>query len=211
MTGIARMAVLDLRTVAPHRNQGLLMFALVVLLDIRSPSALVPALTLVVAAGITSFPFSVADKADLETLYAVLPVPRRSVLCGHYLWAVANFLVTAGVGTLLALLVARVQSLPLDGDAIALAVTLAGALFAISIGVQFPLLIRFGYSQISVMATTLPLIAVGIVVLRLNVTIASIQLWLPAIAVASVAVMAVSLMVAITVDPRRVRPGVAAS
>ena len=113
MTAIARMAMLDLRTVAPYRRQGLVLFGLVVLLFAdKSAVALVPALVLLVTSQIAAYPFLVADKAGLETLYAVLPLPRRSVLYGHYAWAIASFLVTATVGTALALVLARAEAVP---------------------------------------------------------------------------------------------------
>jgi hypothetical protein len=80
--GVARVAVLDMRTVAPYRVQGMLLFGFVLLIDFKNPIVLIPALVLLVSAQIAAHPFSIADKAGLETLYAVLPVSRRSVLYG---------------------------------------------------------------------------------------------------------------------------------
>ena len=116
MSAIARMVMLDLRTVAPYRYQGLVVFgACVVVLANNRPVVLVPALVLLLTSQVAAYPFVVADKAGLETLYAVLPLPRRTVLYGHYAWAMASFVATAAVGTALALLFARAQSVPL-GD-----------------------------------------------------------------------------------------------
>jgi hypothetical protein len=75
MTAVARIAVLHLRTVAPYRTQGLLVFGLLMLILARDPDAVVPALVVLPAPLIAVQPFVVADKADLGTLYAVLPVP----------------------------------------------------------------------------------------------------------------------------------------
>jgi hypothetical protein len=86
MTAVARIAVLHLRTVAPYRTQGLLVFGLLMLILARDPDHVVPALVVLLAPLIAVQPFVVADKADLGTLYAVLPVPRRTVLLGHYAW-----------------------------------------------------------------------------------------------------------------------------
>ena len=165
MTAIARMAVLDLRTVAPYRNQGLA--------GVRPggpgdsptiPSVLVPALVLLLTPQIAAYPFVVADKAGLETLYAVLPLPRRSVLYGHYAWAMASFLATVTAGTALALLLARAQAVPFGGRTLVTLLTLSWALFAVNVAIQFPLLIRFGYTRISVLGTTLPLALVMLAV-----------------------------------------------
>ena len=207
MTAIARMAVLNLRTVAPYRNQGLVLFGLVVLVFAnKSPVALVPTLVLLVTSQIAAYPFLVADKAGLETLYAVLPLPRRSVLYGHYAWAMASFLATVTVGTALALLLAWAQAVPFGGRTLVTMLTLSWAMFAVNVAIQFPLLIRFGYTRISILATTMPLALVMLTVLQLHLhlTITSIQIWLPLLWVAGVAAIMTSAAVAITADQRRV-------
>lgn len=206
MTAIARMAVLNLRTVAPYRYQGLLVFGAVVLVFApKSPVALVPALVLLVTSQVAAYPFLVADKAGLETLYAVLPLPRRSVLYGHYAWALACFLATATVGTAVALLLAWAEDVPFSGPTLVTVLTVAWAIFAVNTAIQFPLLLRFGYTRVSILATTLPLAVVILAVLRLHlhVSIESVQVWLPLVWVAGVAAMAASVAVAITTDQQR--------
>ena len=204
MTAIARMAVLDLRTVAPYRRQGLVLFGLVVLLFAnKSAVALVPALVLLVTSQIAAYPFLVADKAGLDTLYAVLPLPRRSVLNGHYAWAIASFLVTATMGTALALVFARAEAVPFGGHTLVTVLTLSWALFAVNVAIQFPLFIGFGYSRISVLGTTLPLAVITLAVVRLHLTFASVEPWVPLLWPAGVAAIVVSATVAMTVDGRQ--------
>jgi hypothetical protein len=172
------------------------LFGLLVLaMGVKSPLALVPALTLLFTSQVAAYPFNVADKAGLETLYGVLPLPRRSVLYGHYAWAIAVFLTTAAVGTALALLLARVQAMPFGGRILAI-LTLSWALFAVNVAIQFPLLIRFGYTRISALSTTLPLTLV---------VFESVQPWLPLAWAAGVAAIVTSAAVAMTADRRRVR------
>jgi hypothetical protein len=208
MTAIARMAMLNLRTVAPYSSQSLLLFGLVVLVAaVKSPLVLLPALVLFVTPQIAAYPFLVADKAGLEILYAVLPLPRRSVLYGHYAWAMASYLVPVAVGTALDFLLARVKAVPFSGRDFLTMLTLSWALFAINIAIQFPLLIRFGYTRVSALATTLPVALILLAVLKLHLfpSITAVQVWLPLLGGAGVAAMAASVAVAITTDPRRVR------
>ncbi|MBS2553713.1 hypothetical protein KGQ19_43360 [Catenulispora sp. NL8] len=109
MTDFARVALLDLRSVAPYRRQIVLTPLLVVAIMFNRPEVVVPGLILLCASTTAGFPFMVSDRADLETLYAVLPLTRRSLLVGHYLWALAIFAVTVGVGTPVALVLAQEQ------------------------------------------------------------------------------------------------------
>lgn len=204
MTAITRMALLDLRTVAPYRRQGLVLFVLVTALFAnKSAVALVPALVLLVTSQVVAYPFLVADKAGLETLYAVLPLSRRSVLYGHYAWAIASFLATAIVGTALALVLARAEAVPFGGHTLVTVLTVSWALFAVNVAIQFPLFIRFGYSRISAVGTTVPLAVVTLAVVRLHLTMTSIETWVPLLWPAGVAAIAISATVAMTVDGRR--------
>ena len=196
MTAVARMTVLVMRTVAPYRTQGLVVFGVIVLIDSRSVVGLIPALALLLAPLVAAQPFMVADKADLQTLYAVLPLSRRTVLLGHYAWALLSFLAIVITGTALAALLAQAQDMPFGGRSLATLLTLSWALFAVNISIQLPLLIRFGYTRISVLATTVPLALVMLTVIRVHLDLRSIQNWLPlfwaagAIAIATSAALA---------------------
>jgi len=79
MSAVARMAVLDLRTVAPYRYQGLVVFAVcVAVLAGNRPVVLVPALVLVLTSQVAAYPFLVADKARPGD-----PVRRPAAGVGH--------------------------------------------------------------------------------------------------------------------------------
>jgi ABC-2 family transporter protein len=194
---VARITVLHLRTVAPYRAQGLLVFGLLTLILARSPDHVVPALAVLLAPLIAVQPFVVADKAGLETLYAVLPVPRRTVLLGHYAWALESFLATALAGTALSVLLARAEGVPFGGRDLMTMVALSWALFSVNIAIQLPLLIRFGYARISVLGTTIPLALVMLAVYRLHLTITSIPSWLALLWAAGAVAIAISALLAV--------------
>jgi hypothetical protein len=205
MTAVARMTVLHLRTVAPYRTQGLLVFGVIVLIDSRSVVGLIPALALLLAPLVAAQPFMVADKADLQTLYAVLPLSRRTVLLGHYAWALMSFFAIVITGTALAALLAQAQDMAFGGRSLATLLTLSWALFAVNISIQLPLLIRFGYTRISVLATTLPLALVMLAVTRVHLDLESIQDWLPLFWAAGAAAIATSAALASHASRQRQR------
>ncbi|MGH6653745.1 MAG: ABC-2 transporter permease [Actinocrinis sp.] len=203
MTDLARVALLDLRTVAPYRRQIVLTPLLVVAIMFNRPEVVVPGLTLLCASTTAGYPFLVSDRADLETLYAVLPLTRRSLLLGHYAWALAVFAVTAGLGTPVALILASQQHIAFAGPAVAIVVALSWAAFALSVSIQFPLFVRFGYTKTGMLATTLPISVVAVGVNRLHVHFTP-NATLPALlAAAGAALLAVSLAASTAVDPRR--------
>ena len=205
MTAVARMTVLHLRTVAPYRTQGLLVFGVIVLIDSRSLVGLLPALALLLAPLVAAQPFMVADKADLQTLYAVLPLSRRTVLLGHYAWALMSFFAIVITGTALAALLAQAQGMAFGGRSLVTLLTLSWALFAVNISIQLPLLIRFGYTRISVLATTVPLALVMLAVIRVHLDLESIQDWLPLFWAAGAAAIATSAALASCASSQRQR------
>jgi hypothetical protein len=206
MSAVARMVMLDLRTAAPNRYQGLLLFGVcVAVLSGNRPVVLVPALVLLLTSQFAAYPFVVGDKAGLETLYAVLPVTRRAVVRGHYAWAVTCFAATVVVGSATAVALGRVKSEPLGGRELLTALTLSWAIFVINVSIQFPLFIRFGYSRISLMSTFLPLAVIMIALTRGHlslVSFASLQHWLPLFWVAGAAAIAASMAVVSAWRPR---------
>lgn len=192
MTAVARMAVLHLRTVAPYPTQNLLVIGVAILVLGHDPVRIVPAVALLLAPFIAAQPFLVADKAHLETLYAVLPVPRRAVLLGHYAWALVSYCATVAVATILAVVLGWAQRTPIDGSTLVTLLALSWALFAVNISIQFPLLIRFGYARINVLATLVPVALVMAAILRLHLSLASFQDWLPFLWPAGAAAIALS-------------------
>lgn len=209
MTGFARVALLDVRTVAPYRRQLLLTPLLVVAIMFNRPEVLVPGLILLCASTTAGYPFQVSDRADLETLYAVLPLTRRSLLLGHYLWALAIFAVTAGLGTPAALILARQQHISFSGHTVATIVSLSWAAFAMAVSIQFPLFVRFGYTRVGMLATTLPITVVALAATRLHLHFTPDATVIALVAVGGAALLTASVAVTTAMDPHRTRTAAA--
>ena len=203
MSAVARMVMLNLRTVAPYRNQGLAVFAVMVVLFVNRPVVLVPMLVLLFTATVAAYPFNVGDKARIETLYATLPLPRRAVLAGHYAWALACYLGTVVAGTALTVLLAWAQSVSFGGRTLTAVLTLSWGVFAINVAVQFPLFIRYGYTRVNLLSTVLPIAFVGTLVVRLHLSLASVHTWLPWTWPAGAALIVASAAAVTAFDSRR--------
>lgn len=209
MTALARAAVLDLRTVAPYRLQLLGIPLLVMAILYSKPEGILPALVLLCAPQAAGYPFMVSDRADLDTLYAVLPLTRRSLLLGRYAWALATFVATAGVGIPVSLLLARQENVSFGGYVLTAIVAVSWALFALNISIQFPLFVRFGYTRAGMLGTTLPIVLVAFVALRTHVDIKPGPAGLILLAAGGVVLFCASAAVAMALAPRRARRPIA--
>jgi ABC-2 family transporter protein len=209
VTALARVTLLDLRTIAPYRLQVYAMPLLTIAILYSRPEIIVPALALLSASYTAGYPFVLSDRADLDTLYAVLPLTRRSLLLGRYTWALAIFVATAGVGIPVSLLLARQENVSFGGYALTAIVALSWALFALNISIQFPLFVRFGYTRAGMLGTMLPIALVTIAAVRTHLDIKPGPGWLALLAVGAVVLFCASAAVAMAIDPRRARRPIA--
>lgn len=172
MTRAWTMTRLDLLSTRPYAKQGLMLLAVAAALGFAmgDPSAVVP-MTMMYAVLVASYPFAIADKNDLDTLYATLPVPRVAMLVGRYLYALVLFVVAAGAGALIALAVAAVEGrLPTGGEA-GLILAVGFALYALMVALQYPVYLVLGYMRarlVAVVPFMLLLVAVLIIAPRID-------------------------------------------
>lgn len=202
MTTVARVTVLDLRTIAPNWRQAVVVPVLVMAVFYNRPEMILPALAVLYATAMAGYPFQISDRSDLDTLYAVLPLTRRALLFGRYAWALAVFVITAAVGIPVSLLLAAQRHVSISGFA-PTAFVASWALFALSVSIQYPMFVRFGHSRTGMAATTLPIFAVSFVVLRAHLDLKPNGIGLVLLAISGVALLCASVAVAITIDPRR--------
>ncbi|SEO99782.1 ABC-2 transporter permease [Amycolatopsis saalfeldensis] len=203
MTTLARLLVLDLRVIAPYRRQALITTGIVLVMLFDRPEVILPALIILSASWTASYPFQVSDKAKLETLYAVLPVTRRSLLLGRYLWSLAIFVCYSVVGMAASLVSAHVQNIAFAGPAVAEVLAISWAAFALNISIQYPLYVRFGYLRAGLLGTILPIAVAAVAVTRFHLNIRPDAMWLALIAVAGAVLFVISAAVATIIDPAK--------
>lgn len=210
MTALARVIALDLRTVAPNRLQVLVTPLLIMGVLYTRPEVILPVLVLLSTSYTAGYPFQIADRADLDTLYAVLPITRRSLLFGRYAWALATFAVTVAVGIPVSLLLAQHQHVSLGAHTFWVIAAISWAVFALNISIQFPLYVRFGYTRAGMLATTLPITLATFAAIRTNVDHLKLSsVWLILLAVGGVVLFCASVAATMALDPRRARRPVA--
>ena len=156
MTALARVFVLTVRTVAPSLLRVLAPPLVVMAAFSGKPEFMVPALV-VVTMSAAVLPFYISDRHRLDTLYAVLPLTRRSLLLGRYVWALAAFAAVAVAGIPVSLLLARLENVSFPGNVLTAIVAVSWALFALNISIMYPLFVRFGATLAGTIGSVLPI------------------------------------------------------
>jgi hypothetical protein len=119
------------------------------------PSALlVIPLGVLYGAIMSSWPFSVEEKGDLNRLYLTLPVKKSDIVAGRYFFSLVIFMVGIAMGTVIMFIV-NSSSFPLfvgekiviSGTLIIILITVTYLLYAILMLCSFPLFFKFGYQK----------------------------------------------------------------
>jgi ABC-type transport system involved in multi-copper enzyme maturation permease subunit len=163
MSATQAIVRLDLLTVRPYRKQLLVLVAvgLAITISTPDPSVALPAAA-VYAALAAAYPFAIGDKADLATLLGALPVRRSAVVLGRYAFATLTFLGAAAIATIAMVAVAAARSIPLEPATTAVLLASSFAIFALTVGIQFPMYFAMGYTRAR-MLSYLPFAAIVLI------------------------------------------------
>ena len=212
MNAVARMTQLDLRTVRPYRTQVVILLILTPLLAAlwRQPMV-APVMVMVMSVFVAAYPFAIAEKNDLDTLYGVLPIRRRALVTGRYWFAMVLAVIAAVVGTLIGFAMGAAMGLPFGWVELGYLLVAAFVIVGVLVSVQFPLYFALEYTRAR-LVTFLPIFAVmAVVTPAMNVLPKdSITLPSPAVLVAiavvgTVALLVASVAISARLDARRVR------
>ena len=163
MSATQAIVRLDLLTVRPYRKQLLVLVAGGLAIPISRPDPAVALPSAAVDAALAAaYPFAIGDKADLSTLLGALPVRRDTVVVGRYVFATLTFLGAAAIATVAMFAVAAARSLPVEPATTAVLLATSFAVFALTVGIQFPMYFAMGYTRARMLAY-LPFVAIVLI------------------------------------------------
>lgn len=145
----ARMARLDVRSVAPYGRAQVLVMVLVVPLfaSLTGEPATAVVMAAVFATFLASYPFAIADKNDLDTLYGMLPVSRRALVAGRYVFALALYVASTLLGGVMAAVIAAIRHEPVALADAALVAAISFAIYCVVVALQHPFFWAMGYTK----------------------------------------------------------------
>ncbi|WHP17658.1 ABC-2 transporter permease [Cellulomonas sp. ES6] len=208
---------LDLRTVRPFARQLVPLAGAVGVIAVVAgrPQAVVLAGAVFAALG-ASYPFAIGERDGLDTLRAVLPVGRGTLVAGRYAFTLVLYLAAALVAVPLAVLGAEMRDVVVQtspGD-VATSVAVGFGVYALLAGTQLPVYYALGYTR-GRMVAIVPLVllcsAAGAAVSVLGDRLPDLDAWLarstdrlaPLALVTGAAVLAASAAVSWRADRRR--------
>ncbi|MDR1430850.1 MAG: ABC-2 transporter permease [Propionibacteriaceae bacterium] len=164
-----RFARLDMLTVKPYLTvKNALIFLVVAVFvgfGIGNTSGTL-AVVMMIAVVYAGYPFAVGERSNLDALYVMLSVSRRTVVAGRYLFVAALDVAAA----LLAVLVSLPIVVWLSADPVELACSLVAVLIAVVLMecLQLPIYFKVGYTKGRAASYVPALALVAVVVLAAN-------------------------------------------
>jgi hypothetical protein len=151
-TNLGAFIALDFKTVMPYMTKkNLIIFGFIAafLSALSGMTAMSVGVGFMFGTLFSGYPFAIAEKSGLDTLYISLAVRRKTVVAGRFLFTIlfdfcciAYSFVCGTAGVLLG----RLGGLSSDGNALPLIFILAGLLLIIQ-SIQMPIYFKYGYMK----------------------------------------------------------------
>lgn len=167
---------MDLRLVNSYKKSLIFLFGLGAVMGYSlKSSVMLSSYFMVGVMLVMSYPFSVGEKNGMDILYGTLPLSRKDIVTGRYLFVIAVEAVCAA----LTLLCSRLLALAIGTEYILadelFAMSLLTGVFFLVVALQYPLFFKFGYNKARIIALT-PMIIIFLAVTQLR-TLAELFGW----------------------------------
>jgi len=161
MTKVIKFAKLDLLTVKPYLTWKVALLFLAVCAMVgygTGDMAVIVGMCMIYGVIFSSYPFSVGERSALDTLYATLPVSKKKIVAGRYLFSICLTLTALVLSCLISFIMMQVLGKNFD-----LLITFTSALvcfvlFSLIEAIQMPIFFKFGYTKAKFL-TYIPLMA----------------------------------------------------
>ena len=160
---------LDFITIKPYmtlKSMLILIGAAVVLGINNSASTIISGYMMMFAVMYSSYPFALGEKNNIDSLYATLPLNKRSIVLGRYGFVVAFDIVVGITAFVFSAVMDIAMQRPFDSITALLTITVLFAVCTFFQSIQLPIYFKLGYTKAKVAAYVpfmlVPLIVLGI-------------------------------------------------
>jgi len=161
MTKAIKFAKLDFLTITPYLTWKVSLLFLVVSAFVgygTGETSVIVGMCMIYGVIFGSYPFAIGEKSALDTLYATLPVNKKQLVAGRYLFFVLLNLAALVFACLLSFVLLTVLGKEFDLLTNIISALVCFVLFSVVGAIQMPIYFRFGYTKAKFL-TYIPLMA----------------------------------------------------
>ena len=100
--------------------------------------------------------FSIIEKNNCEKIYGILPIRRREIIAGRYLYGFISGMANLIISIVLAYMIAILSKQQIDNTTLFLSITLAFCYYSFAVSISYPIYYKIGFSK-SFIFITMPL------------------------------------------------------
>jgi hypothetical protein len=156
MNNIFQVLKLDYYTVKTSYSRIIMIYFISILLGLLTQQIISIIVIMIFCVSFSGLAFSIIEKNSCEKLYGILPIHRREIVMGRYLYGFIFGIVNLMISIILAYMITIFSKRQIDTYTLSLSITFAFCYYSFAVSISYPIYYKFSFSK-SYMFITMPL------------------------------------------------------
>jgi hypothetical protein len=156
MNNILQALKLDIYTIKTAYSKIFMIYIISIFIGLQTQSIVPIFMIMFLCVSYSGFPFSIIEKNDGGKLYGILPIHRKEIVIGRYLFALFSGALNLIISIILSLSAAILTKQSINIFALCFTISLSFCYYCFAIGVSYPVYYKFGFAR-SFIWTMLPM------------------------------------------------------
>jgi len=172
MNNIFQVLKLDYFTIKTAYSKIIVVYFISILLGLLTQPFMPIILIMFYCVSFSGLTFSIIEKNNCEKLYGILPIQRKEIIAGRYLYAFISGIINLVISIILAYIIAAFLIQQIDAFTLSLSITFSFCYYCFAVGISYPVYYKIGFSK-SYIFITLPLYLLILLIVFLSEKIGS--------------------------------------
>jgi ABC-2 type transport system permease protein len=156
MDRILLVLKLDYCIIKTSYSKVIMVYFISILLGLLTQTIMPIIMIMFFSVSFSGLAFSLIEKNNCEKLYGILPVRRREVIAGRYLYGFMSGIANLIIAVVLAYIIAIFSKQQIDNITLFLSITMAFCYYSFAVSISYPIYYKIGFSK-SFIFITMPL------------------------------------------------------
>jgi len=156
MNSIFQVLKLDYFTVKTAYSKIIVVYFISILFGLLTQPIISIILIMFFCVSFSGLAFSIIEKNNCEKLYGILPIRRKEIITGRYLYGFVSGIVNLIISIILAYIIAAFSKQQIETFTLYLAITFSFCYYCFAVSISYPIYYKIGFSK-SYIFITLPL------------------------------------------------------
>jgi ABC-2 type transport system permease protein len=147
---------LDYCTIKTSYSKVVMVYFISILLGLLTQPIMPIIMIMFFSVSFSGLTFSIIEKNNCEKIYGILPVRRREIIAGRYLYGFISGIANLIIAIVLAYIIAIFSKQLIDTFTLFLSITLTFCYYSFAVSISYPIYYKIGFSK-SFIFITMPL------------------------------------------------------